>query len=136
LPYPPIDYKIFLKSDKAEEKILAILANFENDGAVLAITNILQEVQSIAGSDLAEDRYFKQLRVLVQLRNLETQFNIAMEAITKFFKEEKDPFFRRGEAKGREEGIKQTALKMKKSGLEIKLIANITGLSIEEIEKL
>ena len=65
---------------------------------------------------------------------------MAMEAITKFFKEEKDPFFRRGEArgieKGREEGIKQTALKMKESGLEIGLIANITGLSVDEIEKL
>jgi predicted transposase YdaD len=106
-----IDYKIFLKSDRPEEK-------------------------SFAGSDLAEDRYFNQLRMLVQLRNLETQFDEAMEAITKFFKEEKDPFFRRGEAKGREEGIKETALKMKKSGLEISLIANITGLSVEEVEKL
>ncbi|MEO6523875.1 MAG: hypothetical protein ABIN91_19480 [Mucilaginibacter sp.] len=131
-----IDYKIFLKSDRPEEKILAILANFEQDGAVLAIKSILQEVKSFAGSDLAEDRYFNQLRMLVQLRNLETQFDEAMEAITKFFKEEKDPFFRRGEAKGREEGIKETALKMKKSGLEISLIANITGLSVEEVEKL
>jgi predicted transposase/invertase (TIGR01784 family) len=35
-----------------------------------------------------------------------------------------------------EENTKNTALKMKKSGIEISLISNITGLSIEEIEKL
>jgi len=45
-----------------------------------------------------------------------------------------------GIEKGIEEGIekntRETALKMKKTGLDINLIANITGLSIEEIEKL
>lgn len=47
---------------------------------------------------------------------------------------------KKGIEKGREEGremtIRETALKMKKSGLDIALIANITGLSAEEIEKL
>lgn len=42
--------------------------------------------------------------------------------------------------KGVEEGAKQalkgTALKMKNSGLDVALIANITGLSPEAIEKL
>jgi predicted transposase/invertase (TIGR01784 family) len=37
---------------------------------------------------------------------------------------------------GIHEGIKQTAQKMKKNGIEMKLIANITGLSIAEIEQL
>jgi len=37
---------------------------------------------------------------------------------------------------GIREATRETALKMKKSGLEISLISNITGLSIEEIEKL
>ena len=135
-----IDYKIFLKSDKPEEKLLAILANFETDGAVLAIKRILREVKSFSGGDLAEGRYFNQLRVLVQLRNLEQQFEEAMETITKFFKEEKDPLFRKGEAigevMGREREKRETALKMKRSGLAVELIADITGLSIAEIEKL
>ncbi len=46
----------------------------------------------------------------------------------------------KGIEKGIEQGIekntRETALKMIKSGLDIKLIANITGLSVEEIEKL
>lgn len=43
---------------------------------------------------------------------------------------------KKGIEKGIEQGIREAALKMKQNGLEISLIANITGLSIKEIEKL
>lgn len=63
-----------------------------------------------------------------------------MESITKFFKEEKDPFFRRGEAKGKMEGRKEEAVAiataMKKDGIPAEQIAKFTKLSLEEIEKL
>ncbi|QNL49778.1 Rpn family recombination-promoting nuclease/putative transposase [Olivibacter sp. SDN3] len=135
-----IDYKIFLQSDKPEEKILAILANFVDDSPVEAITMILQEIRSVAGGDLTESRYFNQLRVLVQLRKLEHQFDEAMETITKFFKEEKDPLFRRGEAKGEAKGeLKERttiAREMKKDGIPVDQIAKFTKLSLKEIEKL
>jgi hypothetical protein len=127
-----INYKIFLKSDKAEEKILAILANFENDGEVVALQNILKGVQAGTQGDFAESRYFEQLRILAQLRKLDIKFAEAMESITKFFKEEKDPFFQRGEAKGR----KEVAKEMKKDGIPVDQIAKFTKLSLEEIEKL
>jgi predicted transposase/invertase (TIGR01784 family) len=42
----------------------------------------------------------------------------------------------KGRLEGIQEGIKQTAQEMKKSGIEIKLIAKITGLTIAEIELL
>lgn len=99
-----VDYKIFLRSEKPEEKILAIMANFADDSPVDAIVTILKEVKSVSEGDLSENRYFNQLRVLVQLRKLENHFDIAMETITKFFKEERDPLFRRGEARGKAEG--------------------------------
>jgi flagellar biosynthesis/type III secretory pathway protein FliH len=44
---------------------------------------------------------------LIQLRNLGKQFDRAMEKISKFFKEEKDPFFQKGVGKGMEKGIKR-----------------------------
>jgi predicted transposase/invertase (TIGR01784 family) len=43
---------------------------------------------------------------------------------------------KKGIEKGVEKNTRETALKMKKSGLDITLIANITGLSAKEIEKL
>ena len=122
-----IYYRIFLKSDNPEEKILAILANFEDEDPASAIKSILQEVKSIAESELAESRYFNQLRILVQLRNLETQFEEAMDSILTFFKEERDILFCRGQIKGIEEGIEKgrheealnIARNLKKEGLKI-----------------
>jgi glycerophosphoryl diester phosphodiesterase len=131
-----VDYKIFLKSDKPEEKILAILANFENDGDGLALRNILKDVQASARGDFAEGRYFEQLRILAQLRKLDIKFKEAMESITKFFKVEKDPFFRQGEAKGEQNKAIAIASEMKKDGFPPEQIAKFTKLSVEEIEKL
>jgi len=56
--------------------------------------------------------------------------------ISALFKEENDPFYRKGYKKGRMESKKECVLKMRKVGLEIDIISNITGLSIEEIEKM
>ncbi|WP_243770806.1 hypothetical protein [Mucilaginibacter rubeus] len=135
-----VDYKIFLSANQPEEKLLAVLADFKNDDPVKALKKILIEVRSIAQSDLAEDRYFNQLRILVQLRNLETQFDEAMETVTKFFKEEKDPLYKRGEAKGKEEGeyLKALAIakELKNEGLANDFIAKTTRLTIKEVEKL
>ncbi|HEY5326134.1 MAG TPA: hypothetical protein VIJ27_03980 [Mucilaginibacter sp.] len=77
---------------------------------------------------------------MAQLRKLDIKFAEAMESITKFFKEEKDPFFQRGEAKGKVEGRKEEAIaiagEMKKDGIPVDQIAKFTKLSLEEIEKL
>ena len=59
-----------------------------------------------------------------------------MESITKFFKEENDPFYRRGEAKGSQNKAIAIAREMKKDGIFFDQIAKFTKLSIEEIEKL
>jgi len=42
----------------------------------------------------------------------------------------------KGEAKGREEGIKKTVINMLYQNFDIKLISELTGFSIEQIEKL
>ena len=143
-----INYKIFLNSDKSEEKILAILANFGNDSEDLALQNIIKGVQAGTHGDFVESRYFEQLRILAQLRKLDVKFIEVMETITKFFKEEKDPLFRRGEAIGEARGDArgeargdaksriEIAGEMKKEGFPIEQIAKFTKLSLEEIEKL
>jgi len=68
--------------------------------------------------------------------NIEQQFLKVMELITKFFKEENDFLYRKGEGRGTEKTTIEIAVKMKESGLKISLIASITGLSVEEIKKL
>ncbi len=127
------DYKLFLKADNPEVKMLGILANFGKEDTYTVVKAIVDQMQTFANGDFAENRYFKQLRIFVQLRgNVEQQFLKVMESITKFFKEENDFLYR----KGTEKTTIEIAVKMKKSGLEINLISSITGLSVEEIKKL
>ena len=140
-----IDYKKFLKSAKPEEKILAILANFENEEPVTAIKNILQAVKDSSESSFAEERYFNQLRVLMQLRNFKNQFDKAMESITTFFKEENDPLFYRGEVKGLEKGLEKGREEgreevisnfLEKLGLSDEQVASIANVPLELVQKI
>ena len=68
-----LDYHIFLNSDKPEEIILGILANFEGEKPENAIKQIISRVKETTSGDFSLNRYFNQLRVLAQLRNLEPQ---------------------------------------------------------------
>ena len=132
-----INYKIFLKSGKPEEKILAILANFENEEPVAAIKNILLAVKDSSDSSFAENRYFNQLRVLVQLRNFKNQFDKAMESISTFFKEENDPLFSRGKVKGRQEVREEVITNLlEKLGLSDEQVASIANVPLKLVQKI
>ena len=68
-----LDYHIFLNSDKPEEVILGILANFDGENPENALKQILVRVKETTKGEFSLSRYFNQLRVLAQLRNLEPQ---------------------------------------------------------------
>jgi len=142
-------YKLFLKAENPEVKMLGILANFGKDDRYKAVKSIVDQVQSFTKGDFAESRYFKQLRIFVQLRSsIEQQFEKAMETITKFFKEENDFLYRKGEEKGIEKGVEkglqkgknekafEIARELKKEGLSVDFIAKTTGISVDDIVKL
>ncbi|WP_285009852.1 hypothetical protein [Pedobacter faecalis] len=59
-----------------------------------------------------------------------------MQSVSTFFKEENDIFYRRGEARGAEREKVEIAKHLKSKGIDIKIISEATGLTIEEIEKL
>lgn len=105
IPLYNASYKLFLKSDNPEVKMLGILGNFEHNDGYTVIKEIIEDIKFKTEGEFAESRYFKQLRIFVQLRsNIATQFEKAMEAVSKFFKEERDFLYRRGEARGKAEG--------------------------------
>jgi predicted transposase/invertase (TIGR01784 family) len=135
------NYKLFLKADDPEVKMLGILANFGKEDKYNAIKTIVDGIKSSAKGDFADNRYFRQLRIFAQLRNsLKQEFEKVMVTVSKFFKEENDFFYKRGETKGLEKGKKEEAIaiarELKKEGLAIDFIAKTTKLPIEEIEKL
>ena len=53
-------------------------------------------------SNTEKNKYLAQLRILVQLHNFTKPLEEIMLKVASFFKEENDPFYRRGELKGEE----------------------------------
>jgi len=107
ISFSQISYRLFLSSERPEERMLAVLANFNEEDPEAVISTVLRKVRQAAESDFAENKYLRQLRILIQLRNLTKEFDNAMEHVSVFFKEEKDPFFQKGVRKGIEQGIEQ-----------------------------
>ena len=131
-----VSYKLFLKSNNPEVKMLGILASFGSEDSYLAVKSIVDQVQSFTKGDFAESRYFKQLRIFVQLRStVEQQFEKAMETITKFFKEEKDFLYRKGEVKGREEKEFEVVTNLIVNlGLPDEQVADIAGVPVSFVK--
>ena len=73
------DYHIFLNSDKPEEIILSILANFKGENPENVLKQILVRIKETTKGDFSLNRYFNQLRVLAQLRNLDLNLKNAMD---------------------------------------------------------
>lgn len=129
-----VSYKMFLKSDNPEVKMLALLGDFDGEESYIVIEKIVKEVQSFTKGDFAESRYFKQLRIFVQLRNdVARKFEKVMQTISKFFKEEKDFLYRRGEEKKSYELARNLILQ---TDFGDKKIAELVAVPIEFVQKI
>ena len=125
------DYHIFLNSDKPEEIILGILANFKGENPENALKQILVRVKETTKGDFSLNRYFNQLRVLAQLRNLELNLKNAMDSIADYIKEERDVLFLRGLDKGE---TKFVTYLLQESNKTLDQIANIAGTTVDFVK--
>ena len=133
ITFAALDYHIFLNSDKPEEVILGILANFQQEDPENALTQIIHRIRETTKGDLSLSRYFNQLRVLSQLRNLDLKLQNAMESIAKYISEERDVLYLRGEAKAKEVLV-FNLLTQTDFGLE--KIANLANTTIEFVKQI
>ena len=101
-----IDYHLLLRSDKPEEKMLAILADLGRGNPKRTIENIVNQVVATSEGNFSKLRHVQQLRILSQLRNLASDNLKIMDSVANYMSEEKDIFYRRGELKGIEKGKK------------------------------
>ena len=122
-----LDYHIFLNSDKPEEIILGILANFKGENPENALKQILVRIKETTKGDFSLNRYFNQLRVLAQLRNLELNLKNAMDSIAEYIKEERDVLYLRGQEK-----IIESLLT--KLNYSLEQIADIAGVSVDFVK--
>jgi hypothetical protein len=126
-----LDYHIFLNSFKPEEVILSILANFAGENPENALKQILIRVKETTKGDFSLNRYFNQLRVLAQLRNLELNLKNAMESIAEHIKEERDVLFLRGLDKGKESFVKYL---LNEGNKTFEQIADIAGVAVDFVK--
>ena len=105
IDFSTLSYRLFLSSKNPEEKLLAILADFEGDDPEHVLRSVIVQVINASNGSLSANRYLKQLRIIIQLRSLAIKFDKAMESVASFFKEENDPFYIRGERIGLERGM-------------------------------
>lgn len=133
-----VNYRLFLDSEKPEEKLLALLADFGTEDPVKATENIVRQVMLASGGGLEGQRYMQQLRILSKLRKLVSLNSLDMSDITKYILEQTDIttdlLYQRGEEIGIAEGQKEKSIEVVKNLLaigqfSIAQIASIAGVS-------
>ena len=130
--FSEIDYHVFLNSDKPEEIILGVLADFKQEKPENALKQLIYRIEETTESDFSLKRYFNQLRTFAQLRNLEQKLkDIIMDNIAKYIDEERDVAFLVGFDKGKETFV--TYL-LKEASKTIDQIADIAGVSVEFVK--
>lgn len=121
-----LDYQLFLTSEKPEEIVLAILADFKQQNPETVVRQVINRIDETTQGDFALKRYFQQLRVLAQLHSLESQIDKTMDSIAEYINEEKDVLYVRGQRKAKEASERKVVSNLlKKASLSIEQIADI-----------
>lgn len=137
IAFSQLDYALFLKSEKPEEILLAILADFKQQNPEAVVRQVIDRIDKTAQGDFSLKRYFQQLRVLAQLRNLQTQIDKTMDSIAEYIDEERDVLYIRGERKGISEGNRKfVTYLLKNTSKTVEQIAETADVSISFVLEL
>jgi hypothetical protein len=129
ITFGDLDYRIFLKSMRPEEVVLGVLADFKGDSPNKALGQIVRRLEETTTGDFPLKKYFKQLRVLAQLRNLgENLKDITMDSIAKFVSIENDAAYMIGREQEKEAVVGNL---LQKLNLRADQIADIVGVSVD-----
>lgn len=142
-----LDTERILDSEVPEEILLAILGKHPRANAETIIKRVIERLQSICDNEMRLQKYIQQLIVLSRLRNLEVETKNQVEHMPITYDITKDGLFLEGKKEGKKEERKKRALEiakknkeiaknLKKAGVDIAIIAESTGLKVEEIQKL
>lgn len=128
------DYKLFIKSDDIEVKMLGILANFGKQNNQEVIHCIIKELKFLTKGNFATSRYYKQLRILAKLRrSIKLEIEEAMQSVSTFFKEEEDFLYQKGEKVRSHEVAKSLILEL---DLPDEQTARIAKVDVSFVKKL
>ncbi|WP_420266262.1 hypothetical protein [Candidatus Magnetominusculus dajiuhuensis] len=112
-----VDCGKFLFSDKPEEVIISILCNYQQKGVTIFIQEILTRLKELVPEETLRGKYIRQVEVLSQLRNLQSEVCKEAEAMALVYDLERDVRFRQGRERGMIEGKEKWTLEGKRKGL-------------------
>lgn len=140
ISFQEIDYRLFLASNTPEEILLTILANFQPQESSSVLKQLLAKLDETAEGPLVFQKYLAQLRVLVQLRNLQPLLETAMDNLTKYVNEEGDPFYVKGRnigfVLGTEKGMQEGRQKGMQEGRQKGIQEGETKVQIQAVRNL
>jgi len=132
ITFAELDYQLFLKSDRPEEVVLSILADFRQQDPDIIIEQIVQRVREVTEGEFALKRYFQQLRVLAQLRNLGDNLKEStMESLEKYVSLEGDLVYTVTKKRMEEKFIRNLITKFTLSSEQM---ADAAGVTVEFVE--
>jgi predicted transposase/invertase (TIGR01784 family) len=140
ISFADLDYQLFLKSGQPEEVVMGVLADFKGESPEKALQQIIERIEETAKGDFQLKKYFKQLRVLAQLRKFEKPLKeLVMDNIGKFVSQERDAAYLVGLDKGGEKAREQEQTKfvtnlLTQADFSVKKVAEIAGVSVEFVK--
>ncbi len=127
-----ISYKKFINSDKPEEVILAILANFENEKSEKIIELIFDRIEATTKQNLEREKIVKQLEILSTLRKLQSKIINQLQRMPFTYDIKNDIRYQQG----REEERKSTIVNLIELNYTIEKIAEILNIPLESVKKI
>ena len=145
IPLSAIDYRILLNADNPEEKILAVLGNFERKDLQQVVGTIVKDVVSTSESEFSTLRYMKQLQIFARLRTFKKEIITTMESLMSLLMENtvEDFLYKVGHKKGEEAAMKKGRSEFVKSLLlntrfgvrKIASLANVSEDFVRDVKK-
>ena len=136
IAFAALDYRQFLRSDRPEEVLLSVLANFGNDNVEMILQQIIRRVEETSTGDFSFKKHFNQLRVLAHLRNLGIKLEKAMDSILPYIKEENDVLYIRGQRKAQEKAEERfVRTLLTEPDMTVERVAKLAGVSVEFVEQ-
>uniref|UniRef100_UPI0014871409 hypothetical protein n=1 Tax=Larkinella sp. C7 TaxID=2576607 RepID=UPI0014871409 len=119
-----IPYQQFINSEKPEELILTILADFQQEKPREMISQILLNLHQVAPDHLQLGKFIRQLEILSQLRNFNSIVSEEAETMAHGFDITIDRLYKKGREEGIKDGKEQTQRKLIFSALRKNLLSN------------
>jgi hypothetical protein len=142
-----LSYDVFLKFDKPEQIIWAVLANFKGELPEDIADKILERLREVTDKqDISFAKSYYQLLTISNIRNLRQILKQKYEKmkLTLEYNPAKDPLYKEvrqvslleGREEGRQEALEKFLFKMFEVGtMQVSEIALIIGMSIKDVEK-